>query len=86
MPETSPDLNNALAAGNHNVWLAGQLGRMETKAESHRVDEPTDCHLRFCPFTADSAHVLAAPFTGNRVDHASDYEIRLQHATAYAMR
>src|SRR5712664_519522 len=47
---------------------------MEPKAVSHCVDQLTHLYFRLCSLTLDSAHVFAAPFLGDCVDHDRNKE------------
>src|SRR5229473_3018216 len=47
---------------------------MEPKAVPHRVDQPTHRYLGLCSLTSDSAHVFAAPFPGDCIDHDCNKE------------
>lgn len=67
MPEASPDFDNALQPGEHEIGLAGHLRHVEPIAVSHAMNQPPYDHFRQGVPAANPAHDCRAEFRGKRV-------------------
>jgi hypothetical protein len=57
VPEAAVDENDEPARAQHDVRLSGQSGAVETKAQSHGVEEPAHDQFRCRVLAADARHV-----------------------------
>jgi hypothetical protein len=78
MPKATPHFDNFLSTRENQIWLTGKGRTVKSKAIAHLVQEATYSHLRLGVLAADLAHILAAPGSGQAVDHFENPETSIQ--------
>jgi hypothetical protein len=78
MPETSSDFDDAVEPRQNKIRLTWKFGRMQTESAAHRVNQTTHHHFWLGSLASNSAHIFAAPFSGDCIYHDCD-GITLQH-------
>jgi hypothetical protein len=69
MPETAVDEDDSFIFRQHDVWLAGEILHMQTKAIAQAMEEATDDEFRTRVFGTDAAHVPGATLGCQSVAH-----------------
>jgi hypothetical protein len=59
MPETSVDKDDFLAARKSDIWFSWQIGAVEAKSVSERMDQLSDDHFGRRILASDAAHIFA---------------------------
>jgi hypothetical protein len=72
MPETSSDFNDAVESRQDKVRLTWKFGRMQTESATHRVNQATHDHFWLGSLASNSAHIFAAPFSGDCIYHGCE--------------
>jgi hypothetical protein len=78
MPKATPHFDNFLSTRENQIWLTGKGCTVKSKPVAHLVQEATYSHLRLGVLAADLAHILAAPCSGQEVDHFENPGISIQ--------
>ncbi len=78
MPKAAPHIDNFLSTRENQIRLTGKGRPVKSKSIAHRVQEATYSHLRLGVLAADLAHILAAPSSGQEVDHRENPKTSIQ--------
>jgi hypothetical protein len=73
MPEAAVHKYNFVFAGENDVRFAAKIPTMQTKAETHTVDDGAHDQLRGGVFALDSRHIAASLFAIVNVRHVIEF-------------
>src|SRR6516162_5930056 len=67
VPEATVNHHHGAVTGQYEVRPARQGGRMQTKAQSRRMQTTAQLNLGFCVLAANAAHIEPALFGGEHI-------------------
>lgn len=86
VPEAAVHHDDLAAAGENEIWLAGQIGAVQAEAVAELVGQLADDELRFCAFATNSAHVFGARLPRQPVHRSARYDPGSTHPVALGGR
>ena len=69
VPKTPSDFDDLSQNRKNKVRLSREVRTVKAETEAHGVDHVPHNHFGLCSLTSNSAHVFAAPGSGEGIDH-----------------